>query len=300
MKRFLPILILILAGCGRKYPIPPEPGMGDLPPIGSYVLDKNWPGGTLAFDSISDVIVGKDGFIYVLYGDRVKKMLITGEVIEEFTVPVNMAALAQDDERNLYFAGLESVIFRLSNSGSWDTIYIPDEIEHITGITLGERIFVSDTVEDVVIGFVPDSVVDTVATRGNGSLYVDNPLDLWLDPSGRVITVSLNHNWVEAFPTDTTTPFLHLGGDNPAGDTVEGTFRIPVDAVSDDSGYIYVADSFRVQKFSQNGEFVTSVRFQTSPVSLAVTSDGKYLMVATSRRLFKFERFDGLQHGGGE
>ncbi len=303
MRRFFAVSILagilILSGCGKKYPIPPEPGMGDLPPLGSYVLDKNWPGGDVEFNSISDIIVGKDGFIYVLDGTNLKKMLITGEVVGEFDVPLNMTAVSQDEDRNLYFAGEDSVVYRLSTRGEWSEIQLPDSLVHVAGIVVGARIFVSDTARDLVIGFLPDSAIDTIARFGNGALYVDDPLDLWLDSQNRVLTVSLNHNWVEAFPTDSLTPFLHLGGDNPAGDTLEGTFRIPVDVVSDDSGYIYVADSFRVQKFTGGGEFVTCVRFETSPVSVAITDDGKYLIVATSRRLYKFERFDGLQQGGG-
>ncbi len=299
MRKFLILLVIVLGGCGKKYPIPPEPGPGDLPPLGSYVLDKNWPGGDVEFDSVSDVIVGKDGFIYVLDRMVFRKMLITGEVVGEDTVPPGMTSVSQDDERNLYFAGEDSVIY-VFTYGEWQTIALPDSLGHIGGIAVAGKIFISDTASDIVIGFLPDSSVDTVARYGNGALYVDDPLDLWVDPRNRVLTVSLNHNWVEAFPTDSVTPFLHLGGDDPAGDTLEGTFRIPVDVVSDDSGYIYVADSFRVQKFTPDGEFVTCVRFETSPVSVAITDDGKYLIVATASRLYKFERFDGLQQGGGE
>ncbi len=301
MKKFLLIgIIVLLAGCGKKYPIPPEPTTGGLPPLGSYVQDVNWPGSSINFHDIKDVIVGKDGFIYVLDGEAAYRLLITGEVVGQINIPPRMEAMAQDDQRNLYFAGMDSSVYRYSRSGVWDTIRVPDSLANITGITVGEQIIVSDTLKDLVIAFLPDSAIDTVAVFGSGALFVDNPLDLWLDPMDRVLTVSYNHNWVEAFPLDSLQPFLHLGGDNPEGDTTEGTFRMPIDVVSDDSAYIYVADSFRIQKFDFVGNFVTDVRFEDlRPVSVAVTDDGKYLIVAFRDQLYKFERFDGLQQGGG-
>ena len=293
-------IIVLLAGCGKKYPIPPEPTTGDLPPLGSYVRDVNWPGSSISFNNVKDVIVGKDGFIYVLDGETVYRLLITGEVVGQINVPPNMEAMAQDHMRNLYFVGIDSNLYRYSRNGDRETLRVPDSLMNLTGITVGERIIVSDTLKDLVISFLPDSVIDTVAVFGSGALFVDNPLDIWLDPLNRVLTVSYNHNWVEAFPLDSLHPFLHLGGDNPQGDTVEGTFRMPVDVVSDDSGYIYIADSFRVQKFDFAGNYVTEVRFDDlSPVSVAVTDDGKYLIVGFKNLLYKFERFDGLQQGGG-
>lgn len=302
MKRVLQvsIILLIATACGKKYPIPPEPTTGGLPPLGSYVKDVNWPGSDLNYQNIKDVIVGKDGFIYVLDGEIVHKLLITGEEVETFAVPPNMLAMSQDEERSIYFAGIDCVIHVISRSGEWQTVTPPDSLHNLCGITVSNEIYISDTLSDVVLGFIPDSIVDTIARFGNGALYVDNPLDLWMDPMGRILTVSFNHNWVEAFPTDSTIPFLHLGGDDPDGDTTEGKFYMPVDVVSDDSGYIYIADSFRIQKFDELGNFVTDVRFMDeSPISVAITDDGKYLIVGTNNHLYKFERFDGLQQGGG-
>ncbi len=303
MKRVLQIFVILLitTGCGKKYPIPPEPTTGGLPPLGSYVKDVNWPGSDLNYQNIKDVIVGKDGFIYVLDGEIVHKLLITGEEVGTITSPQNMLAISQDEERNIYFAGIDSVIHVISREGEWRALTPPDSLHNLCGITVSNEIYISDTLSDIVLGFIPDSnIVDTIARFGNGALYVDNPLDLWVDPMGRILTVSFNHNWVEAFPTDSTIPFLHLGGDDPDGDTTEGKFYMPVDVVSDDSGYIYVADSFRIQKFDEFGNFVTDVIFEDeSPVSVAITDDGKYLIVGTRTHLYKFERFDGLQQGGG-
>ncbi len=294
------LLIFLTYGCGKKYPIPPEPSTGGLPPLGSYVKDVNWPGSDLSYQNIKDVIVGKDGFIYVLDGRIVHKLLITGEEVGTFNVPANMLAISQDDERNIYLVGLDSVIHVFSRSGVWTIISPPDSLHNLCGITISDKIYISDTLSDIVVGFIPDSTVDTVARFGNGALYVDNPLDLWMDPMDRVLTVSFNHNWVEAFPTDSTIPFLHLGGDDPDGDTTEGKFYMPVDVVSDDSGFIYVADSFRVQKFDKFGNFITDIIFENEcPTSVAITDNGKYLIVSTNNHLYKFERFDGLQQGGG-
>jgi hypothetical protein len=295
MRFTISILTLIfLFGCGRKYPIPPEYDYS-LPPEESYVLVDNWPGEReYELNELSDVIVGKDGFIYALTEGDVKKLFENGQlnevIIEGLSSP---SAMHQDIMRNIYI--LDENIIRVFNRDG-DSVYAFKDTSLVVmaGIaTEGEKIFVSDSERDLVLSYdASGNLIDTVASHGAGILNVDEPLDLYIW-EGEIFVVSSGHNWVEAISIDTPrVNLLHLGGETHEGDTLPGYFIRPVDVVVDDSACVYVADggNQRIQKFDGYGDFVVETELSEVPVSVAVSSDGRSLYVGFTNRIEKYKR----------
>lgn len=303
MRNFIPILtLLFLLGCGKKYPIPPEYDYG-LPPEESYVLVDEWPGDMgYELNAVADVLVGEDGFIYALTGGDVKKLFENGQlnrvVIDGLSSP---SAIHQDRKRNIYIADGETI--RIFNRDG-DSIYAFRDTSLVvtSGIAAeGEKIFVSDSERDLVLSYdTLGNLIDTVASYGAGILNVDEPLDLYI-LEGKIFVVSSEQNWVEAISIDTPrVNLLHLGGETHEGDTLPGYFIDPVDVVVDDSACVYVADggNQRIQKFDSQGNFIVETELSESPVSVAVSGDGRSLYVGFADRIEKYKRPE--TPGGGE
>lgn len=288
------LTLFLFFGCGKKYPIPPEYDYS-LPPEESYVLVDEWPGNReYELTNMSDVIVGEDGFIYALTEGDIKKLFENGQlnavIIEGLSSP---STIHQDKMRNIYIADGETI--KVFNRDG-DSIYTFRDtfLVETSGIaTDGEKIFVSDSERDLVLSYdISGNLIDTVASDGAGILNVDKPLDLyvWMD---RIFIVSSGHNWVEAISINTPrVNLLHLGGETHSGDTIPGYFINPVDVVVDDSGCVYVADggNHRIQKFDQYGNFVVETELSETPVSVAVSNDGRSLYVGFKNRIEKYKR----------
>lgn len=295
MRLVVSILILfVLFGCGRKYPIPPEYDYS-LPPEESYVLVATWTGdGEYDLTNTVDVIVGTDGFIYVLTSNDVKKLYENGNLYEIIIEGLSSAsAIHQDRSRNIYIAD-ENFVRMFSRDGDLISSFEDTTIVSLAGITSdGDLIFISDSERNLVLTYdTSGNLIDTVASSGAGILNVDRPLGLcvWRD---RIFIVSSDHNWVEALSlSKPRVNLLHLGGETHNGDTLEGYFITPVDVAIDDSGCVYVAEdgNRRIQKFDRYGDFIIETELSEAPVSVAVSRDGRSLFVGFTDRVEKYKR----------
>jgi len=294
-KRIVFTLCVILTfGCGRKYPIPPESQYG-MPPEESYVLVEEWPGDNpYELHDIMDVIVGKDGFIYVLTPNDLYKLFENGQLDKILVTGLrNATAVDQDILRHICVVDGD-IIKVFDRTGR--LLYSFEDTNLVTpsGIASdGETIFISDMYRNLVLSYdSTGTLLDTVASYGAGILNVAAPHDLciWCD---RIFVVSTAHNWVEAITIDTPrVNLLHLGGTTHDGDTLPGYFINPVDVAVDDSGYVYVADAgnSRIQKFDRYGNFVIEVKLTDTPISVACSHDGKTLYVGFNNKIEKYRR----------
>ncbi len=297
------LITILLWGCGKKFPMPPEPGEG-IPPESSYVqTDLPW-----GVDGAVDILRGSDGRIYVLYPDRIEKRYSNGGLITSFGELNGARALTEGPNRTLYVVDSEKVLIKVYTfeGASLGNVELSEPINS-TGIAYGEgKVFITSNALDLLLKFdTLGMLLDTLAQRGNGILNVKEPVGVYYDALGRVLVASTGHNWVEAFTT--TKPvenLLHLGGTSPEGGSGEGEFKSPLDVAVNEEGYVFVADSgnMRVQKFSPEGDFIVEIPVEGYPLRLDVEPDGNTFFVLVlsdgSEKILKFRKTP--KPGGGE
>jgi len=301
------IIFLMVLGCGKKYPLPPEPETG-MPSEESYLVVSNTSWDFTRFINLRDIIVGEDGYIYIVDSSSLLKFNVYGDLVDTFCTNLDIpVSCAQDISRNIYI--LEQGAKRIS-------VYTRDKdfLYEITDTTFGVlrgisvstdgRIFVSDSLKDLLLEVDSSGVIDTIATPGNGILQVDDPMGIFADQErNRILVASMGHNWVEGISlTEPRYSVNHLGGLTHSGGSDEGFFLRPVDVYADTSGYIYVADydNYRVQKFDRDSVFIVAVQFDEKPRSVAVSKDGKYMYVGFKEKVIKLKKPEIPEQPGGE
>jgi hypothetical protein len=299
------IVFILGLSCGYKYPLPPE-NPGSLPYEEDYIEVRNTSWDNQTFNGIRDIIVGKDGYIYVLEAHALLKLNFNGDLVDTFYSDfVNAKSVAQDVSRNLYITDSCMIYVFDRDKNLLRVINFADTLKPY-GIDVDSRKYLYITEPELHKLVKLDSLgnfVELIASYGSGILSVNNPHGLFVNEKmGAVIVASTGNNWVEALSI--TTPrvsIVHLGGTTHEGGDTVGVFNTPTDVWSDTLGNIYVLDygNNRVQKFRQTGEFVTQEGFSVAPVSLATSKDGAYLYVAFSNKVLKMKKPELPQNPGG-
>jgi DNA-binding beta-propeller fold protein YncE len=289
--RHLPFILVIvgLLGCGKKWPIPPRTQEG-LPPESSYVSVEVWDD----FTEAADILLGGDGFIYLIDGSDVLKLQLNKtEIDADFGGIQDPVHLGFGMNRTVYVAeGAPGDVKVFDTDGVLLETFEDTLFASVAGIALDEamNLYLSDSLEDVVLRYDSSGTfVDTISKRGEGNLFVEDPLGLAISEERELIfVVSRGHNWVEGLTLESPIAnAIHLGGDSHDGDTAEGYFRDPLDVAVDGDGNIFVADysNERVQKFRSSGEFATAFRSrkwsdqESRPKSVASSTDGSTIYV---------------------
>ncbi len=307
MKRFLYLVLtgFLTVNCGYKYPLPPE-NPGSLPGEEDYIPVKNTAWDFASFNGVVDILMGKDGYIYILERGVLLRYNVNGVLVDTvYSQFMSARTLTQDISRKIY-VGDGSKVHVLSRDREY--LYCIDfgDTVNISGIDVSssKEIYISDSLRSVVIKV--DSLgnyLETFAFEGSGILNVRNPMGLFVDEKhGRVIVASMGNNWVEGLSISSPRiSLLHLGGISHQGGDTAGVFLYPVDVWCDTSGYIYVLDrgNSRIQKFNYEGQFLHLESFEESPVSIATTKDGLYLYVAFADRVLKMKKPELPQNPGG-
>jgi DNA-binding beta-propeller fold protein YncE len=310
----LPLLLCLLSlSCGRKFDLPTRTP-GEAPTETSYLrIGDPWPGGRgYILDNPRDVILGFDGFVYILDASGVRKFNTSGYPRTEFSISAldDPRAIAQAPDRNLYVANNadKSVRWYDNRTGEFLGAFTDTLIGSITGLAVDSipYIYLSDGERNLVTKRdSTGAVIETLATFGEGAAYVSDPRGLAIQTGGGLALASTGHNWVEILSRQVpAVNLLHLGGSTHDGGDTPGLFRRPVDVSLDDTGGIFAADSEnrRIQKFNvADGQFVTAFgvsdtasRFR--PLGVAASPDGRYVFVCYQDegggqdRLEKYER----------
>jgi len=301
----LTILVLVL-GCGYKYPLPPE-NPGSLPNEEDYIEVKNTSWDIQTFNGIKDLIVGKDGYVYVLEEHVLLKLNSNGDLVDTFYSGFSMAkSVSQDAERKIYITDSCFIYVFDRDKNLIRVIDFADTLKpHGMDVDSHENIYITEPEIHTLIKL--DSLgnfVELIASYGSGILSVNNPLGLFVNEKmGAVIVASSGNNWVEAISlTLPRVNIVHLGGTTHEGGDTAGVFNYPTDVWSDTLGNIYVLDygNKRIQKFRETGEFVMEERFESALVSLATSKDGSYLYVAFPDKVLKMKKPELSQNPGGE
>lgn len=308
MRKFamylIPILVLI-SGCGYKFPLPPE-NPGTLPSEEDYLIVRNTSWDNQVFSEIRDILVGKDGYIYVLERGALLRYNTNGDLVELFHAGfADARSVAQDVSRRLYVADSSQI---LVFSRDRELLYIIDFGDSLfpcgIDVNFSGEIIISDSARNKVVRIdSTGSLLETIASEGSGILSVMNPHGIFIDEKYfRILVASTGNNWVEGLSINLPrVSMVHLGGITHEGGDTAGVFLYPTDVWVDTLGYIYVLDygNRRIQKFDFEGKFVHLEDFTNFPISMATSKDGMYLYVAFSDRIVKMKKPELPQNPGG-
>ncbi len=302
MKYFYMLIVAIIAaGCGTKYPIPAEPNEG-MPGQEEYIEIKNTGWDSVALKNGKDIIVGNDGYIYVLDNDTIKKYSQNGHALGGIFSLRGAVAIGQDEDENIYIASKHAIYMLYWNGNIMDSI--KDTLICINSIyPMGDSdVFISDSVHNLVVRIEKDSI-DTVATYGSGINYTNKPCGIYASIERNiVIFASKDNNWVDGLSIQRPHyNIIHLGGNTHDGGQEQGVFTSPTDVAMDSASHVFVLDqgNKRVQKFDNSSDFITELLFDESPVGIAVTRSGEYIyaIFKTCVKLYKKPVIPGQQGG---
>jgi len=304
MKR-LPLVLMIgwlVAGCGKKFPLPEESNEG-MPSEKEYVEIQNTRWDSLTFSGgILDVLLGEDGYVYVLSSDTLFKYTITGEDGNVFAVLDGAVSVSQDIDENIYIESSQGLVVKYSWDGSvldtFDFSFLCQDSTlkdtFLTSIDAieNDHFVLSSAPLNLVIRFYQDSI-DTVATYGTGIEYTRSPHGVYASKrKGIVLYASSKNNWVEGLALlPPHFSMIHLGGDSYDGGTSDTLFLNPVDVAMDDSSCVYVLDKGNkaMKKFSYDGDIVSVLHLSDYPVAISVSHDGKTLYIGFENRIRKYK-----------
>ena len=252
--------LLIIASCGQKMEMPSEVplakwGAGDT----TYVRinppwDRNHPYGH-DFQSPRDVIVGRDGNIWVADSLFIWKLDRAGRIIERRFIPgvEDIRAIDQAPDFRIYAVRGDSNVYRLDGS-----FFLSQRKARFTGVAVDDQnwVYLADSGRQMLLKFYADStsLTDTLATHGSGGGTVELPRGIATDPSLNVYFAQEGGSFhvQKLRPSgDGYLPAVYFGLE---GDSLK-QFMIPQDVAVDADDYIYVADTgnHRIQKFTPYG-----------------------------------------------
>jgi DNA-binding beta-propeller fold protein YncE len=253
-------ILLIIARCGKKMEMPSEVplarwGAGDT----TYVRinppwDRNHPYGQ-DFHSPRDVIIGRDGNIWVADSLFVWKLDRAGRILSRDLVPgvEDIRAIDQGPDLRIYVVRGDSNAYHLNGS-----FFLSQRKARFTGVAVDDDnwIYLADSGRQMLLKFSGDdlSQSDTLATHGSGGGTVELPRGIATDLSLNVYFVQEGGSFhvQKLRPSgDGYQPAVYFGLE---GDSLK-QFITPQDVAVDADGYIYVADTgnHRIQKFTPYG-----------------------------------------------
>ncbi len=303
MKKILyfSILGMVIFGCGKKFPLPEESNQG-MPSEKEYVEIQNTEWDNLTFSHLKDVLLGEDGYVYVLSSDTLYKFSTTGEYGNIFSVLDGAVSVTQDVEENIYIATNKGMVVKYSWSAepqdTFDFSFLCNDStlldSFLTSIdAAGENhLVLSSAPLNLVVRFYQDTI-DTIATYGTGIEYTRRPMGVYARTYPQIVLyASSQNNWVEGLSLiPPHFSMIHLGGDSYNGGTDDTLFLNPVDVYMDDSSCVYVLDKGNraMKKFDFEGSLVTVLSLPDDPVAITVSHDGKTLYIAFDDRIRKYK-----------
>ncbi len=258
-------IVLALAACGKKMGLPTEVsltewGAGDT----TYVRinppwDRHHPYGQ-DFQSPRDVIIGRDGNIYVADSLMIWQLNRAGQVQRRYQMPglENIQAVAQGPNNKIYAVNGDSNVYIPRDGRFLDPETISRRNARYTGVAVDEDnwIYLADSGRQMLVKHKADSTVlaDTLATLGSGGGTVDLPRGIAIDALLYVYFVQEGGSFhVQRMRSSGMgyLPDLYFGLE---GDSLR-QFMAPQDVAVDLDGYIYVADTgnHRIQKYTPHG-----------------------------------------------
>ncbi len=253
-------ILLAMAGCGKKMGLPSESplskwGAGDT----TYVRinppwDRNHPY-RHNFQDPRDVIVGRDGHIWVADSLFIWKLDRAGQILNRYLVPglQDIKAIAQSPTGQIYAVRGDSIVYLLDG-----TFFLTHRKARYTGVAVDDEnwIYLADSGRQMLLKFSADdpSQSDTLATYGTGGGTVDLPRGITTDISLNVYFVQEGGSFHVQKMRPSATGYLPDVYFGLQGDSLK-QFMAPQDVAVDADGYIYVADTgnHRIQKFSPYG-----------------------------------------------
>jgi DNA-binding beta-propeller fold protein YncE len=252
--------LVIIFSCGQKIEMPTEVplstwGAGDTTYVRINPPWNQYHPYVQAFESPRDVIIGRDGNIYVADSLRIWQLNRAGQVQRRYLIPglEDIKAIAQGPDNKIYTVKGDSNVYNLDG-----TFLLSQRKARFTGVAMDDEnwLYLADSGRQMLLKyFVEDlSQVVTLATFGSGGGTVDLPRGIAVDPWLNVYLAQEGGSFhvQKLRPSgDGYLPAVYFGLE---GDTL-GQFMTPQDVAYDPDGYIYVADSgnHRIQKFTPHG-----------------------------------------------
>jgi len=134
-------------------------------------------------------------------------------------------------------------------------------------------ICLTSSVEDRVFRLSPaGEVLSAWGEPGQGPGQFSSPAGIASDGAGMLFVADLGNHRVQVFTPEGE--WIRMWGTE--GDS-DGQFRHPLGVAVDNAGFVYVSESDRIQKFSEEGEFVTSWVGGYGPIAMAVKDSRLYV-----------------------
>ncbi|MCK4597594.1 hypothetical protein KAU04_06115 [bacterium] len=251
-------ILLAMAGCGKKMGLPSESplskwGAGDT----TYVRinppwDRNHPY-RHNFQDPRDVIVGRDGHIWVADSLFIWKLDRAGQILNRYLVPglQDIKAIAQSPTGQIYAVRGDSIVYLLDG-----TFFLIHRKARYTGVAVDDEnwIYLADSGRQMLLKFSVDdpSQSDTLATYGSGGGTVDLPRGITTDISLNVYFVQEGGSFHVQKMRPSATGYLPDVYFGLQGDSLK-QFMAPQDVAVDADGYIYRYDSGTMQMVADTG-----------------------------------------------
>ncbi len=292
------LVVLLLAACGTKMPLPPR-SEGLLLTDSTFVRVQalDFPGETLV-----DLAFG-DG-LFVLTPDTLYKLRFDGSFTDAvFGGILRGTAVTQRRSDGRVFVVDEEAraVWSYPSDGSPapETVLVDPEWVAPRGIeATDDAVFVADSALDMVFRYTFDSTgvrKDTFLAPGEGFLNARGPMGLFLDYQNTLWVVSSQKHWANQVSVSLPPTLLGHVGDSlgEGGDTV-GRLHTPRDVSGDLFGRVVVADfgNRRLQIFSAlDGRFLQAFASPDTlaPFSVTMSADGKKIWAGFAGRLERYE-----------
>jgi len=297
---------------------------------GKYGTDNDHFGypESVALDSSGNIYVADRG------NDRVQKFSSSGKYIftlgvsgksdtdnSHFNTPVSVAL---DSSGNIYvadtynhriqkFSSSGTYLSTLGVSGKYSTDNAHFSYPESVAFDNSGNIYIADTYNHRIQKFSSSgtylSTLGVPGEYGTDNAHFCYPASVALDSSGNIYVTDSGNNRIQKFSSSGTYlstlgvsgPYMSTAGVSGKSDTIDSHFRTPESVALDNSGNIYVADTYnhRIQKFSSSGTYLSTLGVSgeygndnahfSYPASVALDSYGDiYVADFDNNRVQKF------------
>ncbi len=243
-------------------------------------FERMWPALSQPwyFSYPKDIAVDSSGYFYVvdLELDRIQKFTTDGQFVLKWGVAGSSAgklsgptAIAVDGSGNVYICDRHNYrVQKFSSNGEYldgfETYSGGEDIyKSFSGIAVDSSgyIYVTDLDHHNVSRYSPDGALAARwGSQGSGNGQMSSPSAISVDNSGYVYVVDADNCRVQKFTSDGTyvTQWGEEGDDPWNLDFSDGDSVCRGDIYADDSGNIWVADTYNVKQFTSDGVYVGS------------------------------------------